>query len=237
MRADTAKDSEHRLNEQRRLHQATIQEMLDIIEVSDVVALEFKGRIGSVAGLEGILDILEAGAENEIARGFEMLPLPIELKGLIAIQEMIQAEVYRPHIERGDLGLELSGRFDALFHPHIRATAGREIDNGIRLLLNAWQEPCERLGSLIGLASLRIPRVQMQNGCAGRCRLQGLLDDFIGRYGEMLRHGRSMDRARNCTRDYSFPCFCHRVAPNRLFDVRSTADVRLTVLVSNCSLF
>src|SRR5690606_29565230 len=141
MRADTAKDSEHRLNKQRRLHQATIQEMLDIVEMSDVVALEFKARIVSVTGLEDVLDILEAVAENEIARCFEVLPLPIELKGLIAIQKMIQAEVYGTHIEGGDLGLELSGRFDALFHPHIRATAGREIDNGIRLLLDAWQEP------------------------------------------------------------------------------------------------
>src|SRR5690606_24260190 len=80
MRADTAKNAEHRLDEQRRLHQTTIQEMLDVIEVGDVVALELKARIVSVTGLQDVLDVLEAVAENEVARCLKVLPLPIELE-------------------------------------------------------------------------------------------------------------------------------------------------------------
>jgi len=80
MGADAAENAEYRLHEQRRLDQAAIEEVREIVEVADVVALEFEPRLVVLAGREDEFDILESVAEDEIAGAFEIRPLPVELE-------------------------------------------------------------------------------------------------------------------------------------------------------------
>src|SRR5690606_1904788 len=145
--------------------------------MSYVVALELEPGIVPVARLENVLDVLKAVAEDEIPSCFEMLTLPLELEALVAVQKVVEAEVDGSHVQGRHLRLELLGRLDALFDPHIGAATRRDIDGGIRLLLYARQKPRERFGCLIWLARFRISGMQVQYGSAGRGCLQGLLDD------------------------------------------------------------
>jgi hypothetical protein len=72
MRANAAKQAEHRLHEEGRLHQPAVGEVGEIVEMGDVVAFELKARAVVVAGRQNVLDVLERVAEDEVARRFQM---------------------------------------------------------------------------------------------------------------------------------------------------------------------
>src|SRR5688572_43044 len=93
-----------------------------------------------------------------------MLPFPLELEVLVAVEQMEQPEIHRAHVERRDFRLEFGGRFDAFFRAHEWTAARGEIDDRIRLLLDARQKPRKRFGSLIGTSRHGIARVKMQDG-------------------------------------------------------------------------
>ena len=50
-RRHAAQDAEDRLHEQRRLHQPAIEEMREVVEMADVVALELEPRAAALAEL------------------------------------------------------------------------------------------------------------------------------------------------------------------------------------------
>src|SRR5579883_2411892 len=102
MRADAAEQAKHGLHEEGRLDQLAIGEMGEIVEMRDVVTFEFEARAVAVARLENVLDILEAVAEDEIARRLQMRLLPIEFEILVFGEQMVEAEIDRAHIERSD---------------------------------------------------------------------------------------------------------------------------------------
>ena len=78
--ADAAEDAEDRLHEQRRLDQPAVEEMREVVEVADIVAFELEPRAAALAQiLQDPLDIVEGIAEDEIARHFEMLRLPLDI--------------------------------------------------------------------------------------------------------------------------------------------------------------
>ena len=75
--ADPAENAEDRLHEKRRLDQPAIEEMREIVEVADIVALELETGAAALAQLlQDALDVLERVAEDEVARHFEVLRLP-----------------------------------------------------------------------------------------------------------------------------------------------------------------
>src|SRR5437763_1591561 len=102
MRADSAEDAEHSLDEERRLDEAALEEMIEVVEVPGVVALELEARprIGKRAQDE--FDVLERVAEHEIARVLERLRLPIVFEGLETIEHREEPEIHRAHVEGGD---------------------------------------------------------------------------------------------------------------------------------------
>src|SRR5450432_2302082 len=102
--------------------------MGEIIEVRGVIALEFKTRACVGEQSKDKFDILERIAEDEIARIFERLALPIMLEILEAAEHREQAKIHRTHIERGDFRLELLRRLHALPDGHEGRAAGRQID-------------------------------------------------------------------------------------------------------------
>ena len=65
--ADAAEDAEDGLHEERRLDQAAVEEVSEIVEMADVVAFELEARAVALAQvLKNALDILECVAEYQI---------------------------------------------------------------------------------------------------------------------------------------------------------------------------
>ena len=66
--ADAAQDAEDRLHEERRLDELAVEEVREVVEVPDVVALELEARAAAFAEvLQHVLDVLEGVAEDEVA--------------------------------------------------------------------------------------------------------------------------------------------------------------------------
>src|SRR6266404_1767973 len=86
MRADPAQQTEAGLDEERRLHQPLSPEIMEVMEVAGVVALELVARAGFVEGFQRVADVLEAVAEDEIMRAFQHRRLPVVLKLLAALE-------------------------------------------------------------------------------------------------------------------------------------------------------
>ena len=75
--ADAAEDAEDRLHEERRLDQLAIDDVGQVVEVADVVALELEARAAAAAEvLEDVLDVLERVLEDEVAAAFEVGAAP-----------------------------------------------------------------------------------------------------------------------------------------------------------------
>jgi hypothetical protein len=175
----------------------------------DVVALELEARAVVVAGLQDVLDVLEAVAEHEVARRFKVRLLPVELELLVFVQEVEERKIHRAHVERGDLRLELRCRKDSLLHAHERAAAGGDVDHRVGGLLDLRQEARERLRPLVRLAGLRIAGVEVQNRRAGLSRPKRLLLDLVRRDRQIGRHARRVDCAGDRARDDDLALYCH----------------------------
>src|SRR5215207_5090111 len=109
MRADAALKTEHGLNKQRRLHQALVKKVLQVVEVCSIVALELETGAALGAGGQDVLDILESVAEDD-ALVREIVTLPLVLEVLVPFQHSEQAEVHRTHVQARELWLECRGR-------------------------------------------------------------------------------------------------------------------------------
>ena len=59
MRADPAQDAEHGLDEQRRLDEAALEEVTEIVEMGGVVALELEARPGIAKRAQHEFDVLD----------------------------------------------------------------------------------------------------------------------------------------------------------------------------------
>ena len=108
MRADAAEDAEHRLDEQRRLDQAAVDEMRAACR---------GGRCRSTRSRSACrwrrtcvrmyVDVAERVPEDAVVEAREVGPLPVVLELLEARQHREQAEIHRAHVERRDLRLEM----------------------------------------------------------------------------------------------------------------------------------
>ena len=70
-------------------------------------------------------------------------------------------------------GFAVSAAAKPLLERHALAAAGGDVENGVGLLLDARQELHEPLGGRVGLAGLRIARVQVDDRRAGLGRRDG----------------------------------------------------------------
>ena len=139
--------------------------------------------------------------------------LPVEFELLVFGEQMIQAEIHRAHVERGDFRLEGRRRLHAFLDAHIGAAAGGDVDRRIRALLDARQEARERLRRLVGLAGFGIARVQVQDRGAGLRGCDRLGGDLIRRDRQIGRHGRRVDRAGDRAGDDDFVGDSHGFFP------------------------
>jgi hypothetical protein len=98
------------LHEQGRAHHAAVEEVGQVVEMPDVVALELEAGAVAAARLQDVLDVLEGVPEHEVAAVLQVLALPVVRELLEAVEHGEKPEVHRAHVERGDLGLELERR-------------------------------------------------------------------------------------------------------------------------------
>src|SRR5215469_112735 len=97
--ADTAENAEDRLHEQRRLDQAPVEKVCEIVEMADIVAFELKpGATRFAQILKDPLDVGKGVAENKVARHFEMTLLPWVLELFIFFEQREKSEIHRTHV-------------------------------------------------------------------------------------------------------------------------------------------
>jgi len=156
MRPDTAADAEHRLDEERRLHQPPLEKMRRGVKVADVVALDLEARVIVGARLQDVRDVPERILEDALVGSREVGLLPVVLELLVASEHLVQAEVHRAHVERGDLGLELQRRLQPLLDAHRGRAAGGEVQHHVGCGADLRAELAEELRVLGGAAVLRV---------------------------------------------------------------------------------
>src|SRR5689334_22327255 len=107
MRADAAENAEYALDEQGRLNDTAVEEVLGHVEMADVVALDLEPR--AIRGTRGqdVFDVLERVLEDAIVGTGEVRSFPVELELGKTSEHRKQAEVHRPHVERRHLRLQL----------------------------------------------------------------------------------------------------------------------------------
>src|SRR3546814_15590093 len=88
MRPDAAEQAETRLDEQRRLHQSFLVEIVQIVEVAGIIAFEFIARAGCVECIQRKTNVLEAVAEDEVMDALQHRRLPLML-------ELLEAQIGR----------------------------------------------------------------------------------------------------------------------------------------------
>src|ERR1700733_13232331 len=123
MRADTAQQAEYALNKKRRFGELAFDEMREVVQMRNVVALELEARAVRAARSQDELDVLERILEDQVAAVGEVLALPVVLEVLEPVEHGIQAEVHRAHVQRRYFRLEMMGGPKPFFHGHVRTAA------------------------------------------------------------------------------------------------------------------
>lgn len=137
--------------------------MREVVQVRDVVALEFETGAVRAAARENRLDVGERVLEHEVAALFQMFAFPRMPEFAKALEHRIQAEVHRAHVQRSDFGLEMMRGAQALGDRHVRAAARRDVDHRVGARLDARQELGEHGRVLRRPAVGRIAGVQVQD--------------------------------------------------------------------------
>ena len=94
MGADPTENSHHALYEERRLHQAAVDEVSQVVDVGDVVALELEARAVGAARGEDAFDVGKGVPEHLAPAGLQVLALTVVPEFPVTLQHGIQAEVH-----------------------------------------------------------------------------------------------------------------------------------------------
>ena len=200
------KQAEHGLDEQRGLHQTFGPEVMQIVEMTGVVALELIARAGRVERFQRVTDILEGIAEHEIVGAFQHRGLPVMLELLVSLEHREQAEIHRAHVQAGDLRLPDRRGLDPLLDGHIGRAAGRQIHDHVGSLLDDAKKRLEGFRRLVRPAVYRIAGVKMHDRSTCLGRAESGFRDLRRRHREVRRHRGGVDRARDCAGNDDLTC-------------------------------
>ena len=107
---DAAHDAEAALEEQRRLQQPLVDEVGEVADVPDVVALELEARAVRLAEpLDDAADVGERIAENDVFRAFDMALFPGMFPLRIPAPALWKAKFIDPMLSEHSSGLATSG--------------------------------------------------------------------------------------------------------------------------------
>ena len=141
--ANAPQDAEDRLNQKRRFDQTQFDKVRSRVEVSDVVALDFKASAVFAARLEDARDVGKSVLEDSVVTTSKVRQLPVVLEFLKAIEHREQPHVHRPHVQRCNFRLELMRGAKPIFDGHGGRTTCRDIDDDIARCLDLRQELLE----------------------------------------------------------------------------------------------
>ena len=116
-----------------------------------------------------------------------------------------QAEIHRAHVQRGDLGPVDRRRLHPLGDRHRRRSAGGEVDDATRSLLDHFQKGREGLGVWSGWPVFGIARMQMHDRRACLGGADRRVGDLLRRHRQIRRHGRRVDGAGDSAGDDDLP--------------------------------
>src|SRR5829696_2246585 len=185
--ADAAQYAEDGLDEDWWLHEAAIEEVRQVIEVSHVVALELEAGTVRAHRLQQALDVGEGITEDMSARHLEISRLPVKLELLDTAGHRVETEIHRSHVERAHLRLHSLRSGQSLVDRHRLRAAGGDVDDGVGALRDAGQEAQEDLRVRSRLTRIWIARVEVQNSCPFPRRADGVLGDLVGRDRQIWR--------------------------------------------------
>jgi hypothetical protein len=111
-------------------------EVMQIVEMTGVVALELIACAGRVERFQRVTDVLEGVAEHEVVGAFQHCRFPIVFELLVSLEHREQAEIHRSRVQAGDLRLPHRRGLDAFLDGHIGRATGREIHDHVGALLD-----------------------------------------------------------------------------------------------------
>ena len=107
------------------------------------------------------------------------------LKLLVAVQQVEQTEIDRPHVEGSNFRLKKLGWLDAFVDTHEGTAACRYVDRGTGLLLDPGKKATEAVRRLIRATGFFIARMEMEDSGAGFGGAQRLFYNLICRNREV----------------------------------------------------
>ena len=197
--ADPAEDAEDRLDEQRRLDHPLLEEVGEVVEVADVVALELepsaRARRASRTIVSMSLYVFRKMKSRVISRysGSQSC-----WNVLTRSSTGNNPKFMLPMFSEQSSGSNLSRRPCALLDRHSVPAARRDVDHDVGALLDLRQELREDVGVGRRPARLRVARVQMDDRGPGlrppRSRSRRSAPGVIGRMAGSAR-GRGSTRS------------------------------------------
>ena len=163
-----------------------LDEVGEVVEVPDVVALELEPGPFGAEQADDRLDVLVRVPEDEIAGHLQVLALPGVLELRDPVEHREQPEVHAPHVQRAQLRLEPPGRLRSLLDRHSVAAAGGDVDHHVA----ASGDPAagtrrRHPGRAIGTPGLGVPGVEMDDRGSSFGRPDRALRDLRGRDREV----------------------------------------------------
>ena len=172
--ADSAEYSEDGLHKKRGFGQATIDNVCQVVEVSDVVALVLETSATPFAKtFQDRLDVTERVAEDAPAGGFQVGRFPVVLPFRESVKRREQAEVHRPHVQRTHFRLQRDRALQALIDRHVVSAAGCHVDDRVGLGLDRRQKLAKHVGiwrgpTVVGVAGVQVKNAGTSVGCSHR---------------------------------------------------------------------
>ena len=179
VRANATAQAKDRLDQQRWLHEAAIEEVCGRVEMANVVALDLEPRLVLAARLKDVRDVFECIFEDTVVASFEIGTLPIVLEFLEAPEQLVQPKVHGPHVQRSYFRPQLQRRLQPLLNGHRRCPACGNVDHHVRRLFDEWYELAEQFWILRRTSVLRIARVEMNDRSPSLSRADRGLGNLI----------------------------------------------------------
>ena len=130
---DAAKHAHHELEEDGPLDEATVSEVFEHVEVTDIVAFEFEtGAAFGTHPAQDSLDVARRVLEDEVIGIAQEWLLPVVQPFVSLAEHRVQCKVHRPHVERTHFRPQRERRRNTVIQAHHRAAAGRQVHHSIR---------------------------------------------------------------------------------------------------------
>jgi hypothetical protein len=124
-------NSEDGLNEERRLDDVAIDKVGKIIEVANVVALDFEASTALSKIAKNVFNVGEGILEDKVFHALDLLFFPVITPLYDPLGHRVNGKVHRSHVQRTHLGLDLERISKPFLNLHLSTAARRDVDDGV----------------------------------------------------------------------------------------------------------